>query len=309
MKKFKDKQAGLLNSSDLNSTRGKVIYWIIFAILVGTTVITIVPVIWMVLTAFKSAQEVYTSAAFFPEEFSISLAMQRIKDAWVTLGLGKSMINTLVISLGNVIASIVVCGLAGYILSKRKVKGTKVIFVLTVWTMMMPGMIRTVPTYMSYLSFPFVIDDAFALPTNYNILNTYWPMWLISASNSFNIILFKNNFDTISNSLIESAELDGCGNMRIFWKIVLPIAAPVVLYVAIGALSTAWADYFTPYLVIKDVNLQPTPTRLFLLKNDITVPTNHYMMGLIFACIPPFIIYTVFQRKIMGGMMAGAVKG
>jgi raffinose/stachyose/melibiose transport system permease protein len=57
------------------------------------------------------------------------------------------------------------------------------------------------------------------------------------------------------------------------------------------------------------VNLQPTPARLFLLKSDLTVPTNLYMMGLIFACIPPFIIYVLFQRKIMGGMMAGAVKG
>jgi multiple sugar transport system permease protein len=136
----------------------------------------------------------------------------------------------------------------------------------------------------------------------YNILT------LINPENTL-YILFKNNFDGISNALIESAELDGCGNFRIFWNIVLPIAAPVVFYVAIGALSVAWADYFTPYLVIKDVNLQPTPARLFLLKSDLTVPTNLYMMGLIFACIPPFIIYVLFQRKIMGGMMAGAVKG
>ncbi len=309
MKRFSEKQAGIIMQNDLKSFKGKLLYWVFFAILLVLCATTFFPAIWMVLTAFKSTQEIYSSAAFFPSDFSFSYAIDRIVESWNCLRLGRSMINTVIVSIGNVIAQIFICGLAGYVLSKLKVKGTKLVFVLIVWTMMMPGAIRTVPTYMSYISFPFIFDDALPIGTNVNILDTYWPLWLGAAANSFNIILFKNNFDAIPTALVESARIDGCSNFKIFYKIMLPIALPVVIFVCIGALSSAWADYFTPYLVLKDAAKMTTPARIFMLQSDKTVTTNIYMMGLIFASIPSLIIFCVFQKYIMGGITLGAVKG
>ena len=309
MKKFSNKKAGILNHVDLKSSGGKTLYWSMFAILIFFCLLSIFPFLWMVLTAFKSSQEMYTTANLFPENFTFSGAMAHIADSWNKLKLGNSMINTLIVSLGNVIVNIFVCGLAGYVLSKFKVKGTKLVFVLVVWTMMMPGIIRTVPTYMSYISFPFIIDDKINSITNINILNTYWPIWLGAAANSFNIILFKNNFDAISTSIMEAAMIDGCGNFRIFTKIMLPIALPVVVFVSIGALSSAWADYFTPYIVLKDARLMTTPAKIFMMKNDKGITANVYMMGLMFASVPSLIIFCVFQKWIIGGISLGAVKG
>ncbi len=280
-----------------------------FSVLVLTCLITFIPAIWMVLTAFKHPQEMYSTARFFPSDFSFGGAAGLIAEAWGKLKLGRSMINTLTVSFGNVIIKILVCGLAGYVLSKRKVSGTKVVFVLVIWTMMMPGIIRTVPTYMSYISFPFIIDDKINSFTNVNILDTYLPMWIGTAADSFGIVLFKNNFDAISDSLVEAAEIDGCGNMRIFLKIMLPIALPVVAYVSIGALSVSWADYFTPYIVLKDAAKMTTPAKIFMMKNDNGVTVNVYMMGLIFASIPSLIIFCLFQRWIIGGISLGGVKG
>ncbi len=311
MKRFSGKQPGILNQIDLKSFKGKLLYWIFFGVLVIAALCTVLPAVWMVLSAFKSTQEMYSSAAFLPKEFSPSYAWERITVAWKDLALGRSMINTFIVSLGNVVASVFVCGLAGFILSKFRVPGTKLIFVMVVWTMMMPAIIRTVPTYMSYISFPFVIDDKLSIGTNYNILDTYWPIWLTAGANSFEIILFKNNFDAIPTSLVESAKLDGCSNFKIFYKIMLPIAMPVVVYVAIGALSVAWSDYFTPYLVLKDAAKMTTPARLFMLKDSsaASIPTNVYMMGLIFASIPSLLIFCLFQKHIVGGISLGAVKG
>lgn len=309
MKRFSEKQAGILNQSDLKTTKGKILYWLMFAILIIFCMMTFFPALWMVLTAFKSSQEIYSSPNLLPENFSFSGAIAHISETWNTLKLGRSMINTLIVSVGNVIANIFVCGLAGFVLSKKKVKGTKLVFVLTIWTMMMPGLIRTVPTYMSYISFPFIVDDGFNSMTNINILDTYWPIWIGAAANSFNIILFKNNFDTISTSIMEAAMIDGCSNFKIFTKIMLPIALPVVVYVSIGALSSAWADYFTPYIILKDADLMTTPAKIFLMKGDKNVTPNIYMMGLMFASIPSLIIFCVFQKWIMGGISLGGVKG
>ncbi|MBE7060478.1 MAG: carbohydrate ABC transporter permease [Ruminococcaceae bacterium] len=309
MKKFSSKQAGILNQSDLKTKKGKALYWTMFTILVAVCIITLFPVLWMVLTAFKSSQEMYSSVSLIPENFSFSGASEHIADSWDKLKLGRSMINTLIVSIGNVIVNIFVCGLAGYVLSKFKVRGTKLVFTLVIWTMMMPSIVRTVPTYMSYISFPFIIDDGVNSVTNMNILNTYWPIWIGSAANSFNIILFKNNFDTISTSIMEAAMIDGCSNFKIFTRIMLPIALPVVVYVSIGALSSAWADYFTPYIVLKDAELMTTPAKVFMMKNDKGITANIYMMGLMFASIPSFIIFCVFQKWIMGGISLGGVKG
>ena len=309
MKCFSEKQPGIIMYNDLKAFKGKLLYWLFFAILIAVCITTFIPAVWMVLTAFKSTQEIYMSTAFFPKEFSLTYAWYRIVESWKCLALGRSMINTLIVSIGNVVVEIFVCGLAGYVLSKLRVKGIKFIFVLIVWTMMMPGDIRTVPTYMSYMSFPFIFDDKLSIGMNFNILDTYLPLWLTAAANSFNIILFKNNFDAIPTSLIEAAKIDGGSNFKIFYKIMLPIALPVVIYVCIGALSSAWANYFLPYLVLKDATKMTTAARIFMLKSDTTVTTNIYMMGLIFASIPSFIIFCVFQKYIMGGVTLGAVKG
>lgn len=309
MKNFSKKQPGIIMQNDLKSIKGKFLYWLLFGILIIVAFTTLFPAIWMVLTSFKSSQEMYSSAAFFPKNFSLSYAWQRISETWIALGLGRSMVNTLVVSIGKVIAEIFICGLSGFVLSKLRVKGTRLIFVLVVWTMMMPGAIRTVPVYMSYISFPFIVDDKLSVATNINILDTYWPLWLGAAANSFNIILFKNNFDAIPTSLVESAKLDGCRDFKIFTKIMLPIASPVVIFVCIGAMSTSWADYFNPYIVLKDATKMTTPARIFMLKSDSTITANIYMMGLIFASIPSLIIFAIFQRYIVGGVTLGAVKG
>ena len=309
VKSFSEKNPGLIMQNDLRSIKGKFVYWTFFAILILICITTFLPAIWMVLTAFKSTQEIYSSISFFPKGFSLSYAAKRIQESWECLELGRSMINTLIVSIGNVIAQIFICGLAGYVLSKLRVKGTRIVFVLVIWTMMMPGTIRTVPTYMSYISFPFIFDDKLNVPTNINILNTYLPLWLGAAANSFNIVLFKNNFDSIPTALVEAARIDGCTDFKTFYKIMIPIALPVVIFVCIGALSTAWADYFSPYLVLKDIEKMTTPARIFVLKNDTSVTTNIYMMGLIFASIPSLIIFCIFQKYIMGGVTLGAVKG
>ncbi len=309
MNRFSEKPAGLFMSSDLKSRKGKFGYWTLFAFVTIVMIFTFVPVIWMVLTAFKSSAEMYQSAAFFPKDMSLNTLIGRVTEAWVKLDLGRSIIQTLILTVGHVFFGIVFPGIAGYILSKHKVAGTKLVFVLVVWTMMMPSIIRTVPQYMSYLSFPFIIDDKINSVTNLNVLNTYWPIWFNDAINCFNIILFKNNFDAISNSVQEAAEIDGCTMLQTFFKIMLPIVAPVAFYIGIGLMSVAWADYFNPYLILKDAELYPVPTRLFLLKNDPQITPNNYLMGLMFACVPPYLIYVIFQKKIMGGMMAGAVKG
>mgnify|MGYP004527520059 CR=1 FL=1 len=303
MKKFDSKTTGILSSSDLKSFKGKLIYWIFFAILALTSIISLFPAIWTILTSFKSTQEIYSEFSFFPKDMSLPTLIGRITESWAALQLGASFINTIVLSLGSLVSTIVVCGFAGYVLSKLKPKGSRVVFVLVVWTMMMPAQMRLVPNYITMLHFPFAYDFGMGI----SLLDTYWPMWLASAASAFNVILFKNAFDGLSQSYVEAAKIDGCSNFGIFFKIMLPLSMPVIIFVSIGALSSAWSDFFGPLLYLDQRVV--TPLKIYRLQSDSGIQMNTRFMGFVFASIPPFLIFAIFQKRIMGGVNIGGVKG
>lgn len=303
MKKFSQKQTGMLSTAELKTASGKTIYWIFFTLLSITVVISVTPAIWTVLTAFKDTKEIYESFSFLPKNFTLAKAAQRISESWQQLQLGSSIINTVVLSLGQLVFKLISCGFGGYVLSKLKPKGSKLIFTLVVWTMMMPGQIRMVPNYISYLHFPFAAD----VGIGFNLLDTFWPMWLGAAGDTFAVLLFKNAFDGLSDSYVEAAKLDGCSNYGVFFKIMLPLATPVIIYESINVLSGAWADFFTPLLVL-DKNTV-VPLEIYRLRSDGSVRMNTYFMALVFSSVPPFLIFAVFQKRIVGGINIGGVKG
>ena len=305
MKRFNDKPTSILSSADLKTFKGQFCYWSIFVIMIFICMVAVLPTIWVILTAFKDTQEIYQGMSFFPKNLTLEIAKTRIVDAWDALSLQTVFINTLVLSIGNVAFSLLICGIGGYVISKLKPSGTKLIFTLIVWTMMMPSQMRVVPLFMSYLSFPFIAD----FPWEVSLLNTYWPMWLGAAANSFNVILFKNYFDSIPVSYIEAAKLDGCGNIKTFFSIMIPLSMPIVIYVSIMSMSSGWTEFFTPYLVLSDKQLRTLPVVIYTLKGESSVKMNTYMMALVFASVPPFLIFALFQRHIMGGINIGGVKG
>lgn len=303
MKRFENKQTGLLSSAELKTFKGKLIYWLFFTILALTSVITLFPAIWTILTAFKETQEIYGAFSLFPKDMSWRNIVHRLIESWNELQLADSFINTIVMSIGSWASTIIVCGFGGYVLSKLKPKGSGLVFTLVVWTMMMPGQMRIVPNYISMLHFPFAYDFGVGI----SLLDTYWPIWLGAAANAFNLILFKNAFDGLSQSYVEAAKLDGCGNFGIFFRIMFPLSMPVIIYVSIGALSGAWSEFFGPLLYL-DKHIV-TPLKVYRMQSDSSIQMNTKFMGLVLASLPSFLIFVVFQKHIMGGVNVGGVKG
>lgn len=303
MKRFNSKTTGVLSPSDLKGFKGRVIYWTFFVLLVMVSLISLVPAIWTILTSFKETKEIYSAFSFLPENMSIDHLAKRVSESWNALQLGSSFVNTIVMSLGTLFVHITVCGFGGYVLSKLKPKGTKIVFTLVVWTMMMPGQVRMVPNYISWLHFPFATDNGFGV----NLLDTFWPMWLGAGADTFAVLLFKNAFDGLSNSYVEAAKLDGCSNYGVFFRIMLPLATPVIIFQSINILSGAWSDFFTPLLVLDQLTV--VPLKIYRLKGATNIQMNTYFMALVFASIPPFVIFVLFQRQILGGINVGGVKG
>lgn len=293
---YKNMDKGVLVASDMKNVKYKILYWTIFALMLCYAAIAIVPVLWLMLSGFKSVEEMYAvPATFFPEEFSLS----KLAEVWNTMNFTRYYANTVYLAAGAVLWVLLVSGLAGYVISKLKPIGTKVVFSIIFWVMMMPGSMRTVPLFMTFKEFPVF---------HFSLLNTFWPCWLMDCANAFDIILFKNFFDSVPTSLVESAKIDGANDFRIFRSIMIPLSAPVFIVVALFTFNGQLGTFFWPYITISDTAKTVIGVAIFKLKTS-NFTIDYQMIALMFSILPQLIIFAIFQRYIIGGMNIGAVKG
>ena len=287
-------RTGFILPIELKTAKGRTVYIMILICLLLFSLIFIVPLCWMLLSAFKDTQEFLQIP---PSVFPKKISFDKIKEVWFFSNFGNTYLVTIymtVVAVGFMLAS---NGLAGYVLSRLKPKGSTFVKTLVLWTMMIPSTLSIAPKFMTFVDMPLI---------HINLSNTYWPMWIMAGANAYYTLLFKNFFDGISVSLIEAAQIDGCNKFRVFTRVVLPLSKPIMITVAIFGIMGNWGTFFWPYLMIKDIQLQPIGVRVFLLKEQLSV--DRHLMVLCFSMIPPMIAFLVLQKKILGGL-SGAVKG
>lgn len=292
----KDMNKGILMNADMKQRKNKILYWCIFAIAVIFCLVAIIPVIWILMSGFKDVKEMYAvPATFFPKKIELS----KLAKVWSEMKLYKYYINTFVMAGGATLVTCVFCGLAGYALSRLKPKGTKLCMGILLCVMMMPGTMRTVPIYMIIKDFPIF---------HFNMLDSYLPIWLMTAASSFSIILFKSFFDGIPISLVEAAKIDGASDIRIFLHIILPLSTPIFTTVALLTFNGAFGQFFWPYLLIGKKEMTVLGVQLFKMQGS-NYTMDYQMIAFLFSVLPQVILFALFQKKIMGGVNVGGVKG
>ena len=288
---------GALTSMDMKQTKYKILYWSIFLVLLICGIgICLFPVVWIFLTGFKNPNEIYdVSTGLLPKKIELG----KIATVWNEMKFYKYYVNTFLMAGGDIVFTIVVGGIAGYVLSKVKPLGHKLIFTILFTLTLMPGTCRTVPRYMTFTDFPYL---------HINMLESFWPMWLMAASDIFNIILFKNFFDGIPTSLVEAAKIDGATNLKIFFVLMIPMAMPIFWVVGLFTFNGAMGTFFWPYLLISKPEMRVLGVQIYKLRTS-TYSIDYQLLGLLFAMLPQIIIFALFQKRIMGGVNVGAVKG
>ncbi len=282
---------GAIRPIDMKSTKYKVTYGILSLIMLLYLVIVFLPVVWMMLFGFKDTTEIYARVqTFLPKEIKLS----KMGEVWNQLELYRYYLNTFIMAIGNVLMDVVVCGLAGYSLSRLKPRGHAIYMTAVTTLMLVPATCAMVPNYIFF--------------KDMGLLDTYIPMWLLMGTNMFDILLFKSTFDGISKSLIEAAKIDGASDLRIFVKIVVPLSVPVICTCAIFTFNNSIGDFFWPYLIIQDAAKVPLGVRMFEISKS-TLSIDKQMIALIFSIIPQMVVFILFQKQIMGGINLGGVKG
>lgn len=289
------------------STGDQIVQVFIYIVIGGFALITLFPFLYVVAGSFATEREL-TERAFFiiPKDFSLNAYTHVFKTGEAVQGLGNSIFVTVV---GVAINMFFSCTLA-YPLSRRYFKGRNFIISMVIVTMLFSG--GMVPSYL--------------LITNIlNLKNTYWALWLPGAISAFNMIIIKNFFQSIPNEIEEAARMDGCSDLSIFVRMILPLSKPVLASVSLFYAVGHWNSYFNAMMYISEKKMeviQIVLRRIVFLTSSVatesgfdwgmfgTPPEKAVKMAVtVVATVPILLIYPFVQKFFTQGVMVGSVKG
>jgi cellobiose transport system permease protein len=263
-----------------------------YALLVGTAFLFLAPFYYMIVAASRPMSEMNQ----FPPPLTPGNGLWRnIASAWETQPLGLAIWNSVGVSTIITVTTVLLCTLSGFAFAKQRFAGKKTLFTITVGTMMIPPTLGIVPLYQVMAALDLTGKlSAVVLPS------------LVTAFGVF--FMRQYLIQTLPDELLEAARVDGATSLRTVWSIVLPIARPGMAVLAMLTFMAAWNDFFWPVIALQSSN----PTVQVALKNlgSGYVPDQAIIMaGTLVGTLPVIVVFIVLGRQIVGGIMAGAVKG
>lgn len=264
-----------------------------YILLIGIAIIIILPIIWIILSSFQVGTTLYSST-FIPEKLTfdhyVSLFTKTDYPIWYK--------NTLKIAFFNMIIGVLVTTLTAYTFSRYRFKGRKNIMIGMLVLQMFP----------SFLSMTAIV----VIITKLNLMDTHWGLILVYAAGQipYNAWLIKGYFDGIPKSLDEAARIDGAGHLTIFWKVIMPLAKPILVLVALTNFTGPWFDFIFPKLVLRSKETKTLALGIFewvqgRADNNFTL----FAAGSILIAVPIVILFGVLQKHIVSGLSSGATKG
>jgi len=280
------------------SPKQKVIRAILWVLLVLMSVLVIFPVLYIILGSFKANQELLVGGPnIFPSEW----VTQNYVDAWNQANFAVYTKNSLFLSVGVMLISLVVSSMAGYVFSRKTFPGKEIIYgIFTAFMFINVGSVSLRPLY--------------ELASGLKINTSLWPVILFSAGGgqATYIFLCRGYVNSVPRELDEAARIDGCTFFQTYYKVIIPMLKPVMATIAILSFRQGWNEYIMPRVfTMTNDSLRPLTVGVNMLKNagDGAAAWNIMFAGATIAVIPMLIVFICFSRYFMGGLTSGAVKG
>jgi len=205
--------------------------------------------------------------------------------------------NTIFLVVVNCAGVVITSSMAGYAFSRLQWRGKKILFYCLLSTMMIPGFITLIPTFLIW--------------SNLGLVNTYMPLILPSwlGGNAFTVFLSRQFFYTIPNDLDEAALIDGANQWKIFWAILMPLLKPVLAVMAIFTFMWTWNDLLNPLIYLRDRNLHTLSLALANFRGPYSGRWDFLMAASAIVTLPMILVFFLFQRYFIEGVTLTGIKG
>ena len=259
------------------------------ALLLGA-MITAFPFLWMLATAFKPQRE---SVTFPPTILPKEPTLQWFTMLFTELDFGRYLVNTVIVVLIGFVG-LLLMAMAGYAFAKFDFRGRNWMFFIVLATMMIPIQVTMIPTYL--------------ILNGMKLTNTLVGIALPTLVSGFSIFLFRQFMTTIPTDMLEAARLDGAGEFRTFWQIVLPMSKPILAVQVVLTFIAGWNSFLWPLIIASDQKLYTLSVGLALLNQQLAVNPSLQMAAASVMVVPILIVFIVFQRYVMQGFALSGLK-
>ncbi len=260
-----------------------------YFILVLFSLAVVLPVGWLLLAAMSPKANAGVDLS--------DIRLQNFADAWVQADFGLHLLNSLIICVGAVVLTSTVSILAGYGLTILAMPGARIVFPIMLAGIMIPLEGILVPLYYNLRTFG-LTSSLFGLVIAHTGLGI-----------SFGVFWMRATLQAMPRELIESAELDGAGRLRMLWSIVVPVIRPALITMVLLMFMWTWNDYFLAFVLVNDESKMPVTLALGSFSTRYTQQLNLMSAAAVLVALPVLILYMFFQRQFIQGVMSGALKG
>ena len=270
--------------------RSSLLAWIILLII---GVISVWPMYWLFTTAITpTLYAIKTPPDVLPVHASLSNFQRLFAQA---TDYGSWFLNSLLIATSITLFHIFFDTLAGYTFAKKRFPGRNLLFWIILSTLMVPSYVTLVPLYI--------------VAKNLQLLDTLWAVVLPGLANVFGIFLMRQYIQTLPSELLDAARIDGCGEFRVFWHVVLPLSKPAIGALAIFTFVRHWNDFFWPLIVLQSSSNYTLPVGVAGLQGEFSTDYGIIFAGAALAALPMIVFFLIFQRYFLEGVRVGAIKG
>jgi multiple sugar transport system permease protein len=265
----------------------------LYAVLIFVALAIILPLVWILITSFKSDGDVISNPyGIVPDPATV--------DAYGTLAEGQQpiflwLLNSFAAATLQTVLVLVTASLGAYALARLEFRGKKIVFGVIIGTLLVPPVIFLIPNYL--------------IVQNLGWLDTIWAITVPGAAGAFGIFFLRQFFIGLPSEIEEAARIDGAGDFRIFSQIVLPLSRPALATLAILTFLSNWNDFLWPIYVLlspERLTLQPGLSQL---QGAYSTHFSIVMAGAVIASVPVLILFGIAQRQIVESVASSAVKG
>ncbi|GAA2516817.1 carbohydrate ABC transporter permease [Streptomyces longisporus] len=280
----------------LGRKRAGSLAWHIGSLLVLAVVLY--PVVWVIGASFKPSKDIINSLQLFPAH-PILKNFKGLADGIADISIRTFFQNSLLYAGGAVVGILISCSLTAYAFAKIRFAGRNLLFSLMIGTLLLPYHVLLIPQYVMFQKL--------------ELINTYVPLLLgkYLATEAFFVFLMVQFMRNLPRELDEAARIDGCGHLRIYWSIVLPLCRPALITSAIFTFINAWNDFMGPLIYLNEPGKYTVSLGMMMFRDSDGVAANYgglIAMSLV-ALLPVLLFFLAFQRYLIDGMATSGLKG
>lgn len=275
---------------------GALAWWVAVVVV---AILTVFPLFWTLVTSLKPAGDILSGALDLVPR---TVTLENYDRVLTEVPFGRYFANSMLLAFAGVVLNLFFGSLAGYAFAKLKFRGRRALFVTLLGSLMVPGIVTMVPSFLVLRAIPFAGGNNVVGQGGVGLLNTWWAIILPGAAGAFAVFFMRQFFSSIPDELGEAARIDGASEFRIFAQVYLPLAKAGAAVLAILTFQAGWNSFMWPLIVLNVQEMWTVQVGLASFVTDYATDYGPLMAGTVITSLPVLLLFVFAQRYIIEGV-------